>query len=92
MPAAEIVGTLRLIDDCLIIDDLALVWTDQATWNEAEQAVEVGSSTYAVGDQVNLGGGAINGSGWRDVIDEDAHAAVEACLDLDGVQTVAIVT
>ncbi len=66
--SALLVGTLRLVDDCFVVEELTgdgsttqptlVVWRFGTTWDESTMTVVTPSGDrLAVGDEVELGGG-----------------------------------
>lgn len=60
MPAAEVRGTLKLADGCLMVElegnEYPLVLPDVAVWDEQAEEVTIEGRTYAMGDEVSWGG------------------------------------
>lgn len=60
MPAAEVRGTLKPADGCLMVElegnEYPLVLPDVAVWDEQAQEVTIEGRTYAMGDEVSWGG------------------------------------
>ena len=61
-PEAQIAGTLMLVDGCLIVEDPwdytnPVALPDVAVWDEQAQTVKIDGVAYAVGDEVDWGGG-----------------------------------
>ena len=86
---AVAVGTVQLIDDCLVLvhDGLAptvLVWHNGTSWNEANRTVNLPGSSreVGIGDHVSVGGGGGGPGQWLDeyVTDSEALAQISRCL------------
>lgn len=60
MPTAQVLGTLKLADGCLMVEfeghEYPLVLPDVAVWDEQAQEVAIEGRTYAMGDEVSWGG------------------------------------
>jgi len=85
-PAAEVQGTLRLQDDCLLVDDWLAMFPEGTTWSEPDQVVFRDGTGWTVGQQIEGGGGyfptgAVTS---EDLGGEEAAASASGCVDALG--------
>lgn len=85
IPAALVRGTLRLERACLLLGDQVVLWPSGSSWNQDDETVTVGDSTFAMGDFVSgSGGGYPFGPNYADPFGDEAYAAAKSCAQRVG--------
>jgi len=91
-PAARVLGTLRLQDGCLLVDDAVAMFPAGTTWAEPDQVLFADGDAWALGDRIEGGGGHLGERAVTDAdLDDRATAAASACAKETGVPDVVLV-
>jgi hypothetical protein len=93
IPDALISGTLQLVEECLLLDDVVVVWPHGTTWDDSSDTVVASDFEFGLGDIVTGGGGAMPdiGPDSSDRYGEDGVAAITSCMSRTGSDGVVIV-
>ena len=85
-PMAEVPGTLRLEERCLLVDDMLAMFPEGTTWSEPDEVVFADGTRWEVGQQI-VGGGdyyPTDAVTSRDLGGEVAAASASSCIDALG--------
>ena len=93
IPGALISGTLQLVEGCLMLDDLVVVWPHGTTWDDSSDTVVAPDIKFGLGDIVTGGGGAMPdiGPDSSDTYSEDGVDAITSCMSRTGSDGVVVV-
>ncbi len=95
-PTAGVSGSIKIRNDCLVLDDAVVFWPAGTTWDGANSAVEfggdfAGSERVVVGAPFTGGGGVYGVNGVEGVLDESAQQAVRECVEATDAASVVMV-
>lgn len=80
-PASLLQGPLELHDGCLVVQNSILLLPEGTSWTPATQELVIDSTTFEVGDDIELGGGEVPADLVEDLAGEAERQAAENCLD-----------
>lgn len=85
-PTARIQGSLLLEDGCLMIDQAVVFWPPETSWSAENDEVVFGAvskdlANASVDSTFTGGGGIFVGNDAAEVLNDDALAALNVCLD-----------